>query len=369
MYKHEAFLNINARYLHLTGAFPVICVVFFLFDQALTEVAKSQLQYMARGRPRKYKTKKDAALAKASSTERFGTLGFIVDIYGRSHQRTRLQKQFKGHLQRLIDKVAEEHDTSNKMHFLPHRPNAEELPKIRSILWWYHSESEIDLPQEDRWTKLQEKMNIYRSIIRDSALDMVYFGKKLQYSAQRFCSRHMDWPLVHQCGALYVHCDFSRITNRFGHALLTMQFDIPGVTEADCLFLPPKWTYGSFTSFKETFCSLPAMASERTAFIDCVSQWLNGLLEQMEKDPNRSLYLEFQRARIASSFAQREEQPVLKELTRLKREVKHYNWERWGEDSLSWKDRSTLNDVGPEDYRDYFIEPGLSLDNYIIQWE
>jgi hypothetical protein len=36
---------------------------------------------------------------------------------------------------------------------------------------------------------------------------------------------------------------------------------------------------------------------------------------------------------------------------------------------LSWKDRSMLNNSGSEDYRDYFLEPGLSLDNYIVQWE
>jgi hypothetical protein len=163
---------------------------------------------MARGRPRKYKTKKAAALAKASNTERCAILHSEIDIYERSHQRTRLQKQFKEHFQRLIDKLAEEHDTSNRMQFSPYRPNAKELPKIPSVLWWYHSESEIDLPQEDRWTELQKTMNIYRSIIRDAALDMVYFGKRLQYSAQRFCSRHMDWPLVHQCGALYVSCGY-----------------------------------------------------------------------------------------------------------------------------------------------------------------
>jgi len=151
---------------------------------------------------------------------------------------------------------------------------------------------------------------------------------------------------------------------------LTLHFDITGTTESDtALRLPPKWTYGTPSSFKEAFCSLPPLAPERASFVECVAQWLKGLVEQAEKNPQQSLFLNFQSARIASSFAQYNEQPILKELEDLKRRVERWCWARWGNGHWNWQDRSMSNkSVDDEDYRDYYLENGMLADDYIVKW-
>jgi hypothetical protein len=179
----------------------------------------------------------------------------------------------------------------------------------------------------------------------------------------------MEWPLAHECGVLYIFCFCFELTNRFGHALMTMEFrKATGATERTGKFdLPPKWTYGTSSSFRKTFDTLPPMAPERAKFVDCVGQWMKGLHKQAERDPQRSVYLSFQKARLASSYAQYNEQPLLNKLEDLKSRAETWCWETWGQHQLSWKDRSTL-DSSEEDYRDYCLEKNMLADNYIVKW-
>ena len=156
---------------------------------------------MTRGRPRKYKTKKDAAVAKASCTKRSLIL-CSIDV--RSHDRKGLQTFCIKSLEALMDELHAEQRDAGKQ-FSPRRPDAQSLPEIPSVAWFSHSmEQDISQREEDRWDMLQKKMNDYRAIIREAVLDAMYFEKRLQHQAHRFCSKHLagSWPLAHQCGFL-----------------------------------------------------------------------------------------------------------------------------------------------------------------------
>ena len=102
-----------------------------------------------------------------------------------------------------MDELHAEQDESG-VQFSPRRPDAECLPEIPPVHWLSHSLEDISQIEENRWDMLQEQMNDYRAVIREAVLDAMYFEKRLQHQAHRFCTKHLaeSWPLAHQCGYL-----------------------------------------------------------------------------------------------------------------------------------------------------------------------
>jgi hypothetical protein len=85
--------------------------------------------------------------------------------------------------------------------FKPLRPN-QMILVASEVEWEAHSNTRLTEQEERRWTSLQERMQPLRESIVSAAMDMEYFGKQLQYGAQRFCSKHATWPRPNECGVL-----------------------------------------------------------------------------------------------------------------------------------------------------------------------
>ena len=69
--------------------------------------------------------------------------------------------------------------------------------------WGDHSDIPLPSHRLETWNELQNYIAQFRVNIISAAKDIEYFGKKLQYATQRFCSRHSDWKLAPSCGVLY----------------------------------------------------------------------------------------------------------------------------------------------------------------------
>jgi hypothetical protein len=203
--------------------------------------------------------------------------------------------------------------------FKPLRSNATPTV-VEMVPWRMHSTVNLTEREEQQWISLQGRMQSFRESIFSAAMDMEYFGKQLQYAAQRFCSKHSGWSFSHECGALYMPKHRQLTLNRFGHAAMKMEckFDlqIPQIQ----LQLPPNWTYGSAESLERAFTSLAFMAIERSELMDCVALWLNGLLTKFVK--NKGHLWGFQRAKHALTELQESQELVLRHLEKFKEDIK-----------------------------------------------
>jgi hypothetical protein len=139
--------------------------------------------------------------------------------------------------------------------------------------------------------------------------------------------------------------------------------------------LPPGWTYGTLTSLRETFASLPALSPERSKFADCVASWMNGMLEKERKFKQRqmhSLLWKFHHAKQAVERLQKDQQEVLKELNTFVNRVFTFNKRLQLANSMggNWID-TTMVDKGSrkKDYREVWVIDEVELDdNFFIEY-
>lgn len=122
----------------------------------------------------------------------------------RSHARIKIHNEAQKQLTDFQSKPQELDlwkDEAAVQIFKPLRPNPRIL-RVDDVEWEEHSKVRLTEQEERQWTSLQGRMQHFRESVASAAMDMEYFGKQLQYGAQRFCAKHGTWPRSHECGVL-----------------------------------------------------------------------------------------------------------------------------------------------------------------------
>jgi len=94
------------------------------------------------------------------------------------------------------------------------------------------------------------------------------------------------------------------------------------------LQIPPNWTYGTMELVEVAFASLSPMAIERSQLMDCVVNWLNGLLSKFVKKEGH--LWGFQRAKYALIELQISQEESLRRLDAFRKRIK----QKWGPSRL-----------------------------------
>jgi hypothetical protein len=128
------------------------------------------------------------------------------------------------------------------------------------------------------------------------------------------------------------------------------------------LKLPPNWTYGTITSLEKTFTSLAPMDIKRSEFIDCVANWLNGLLS---KFTTRQGHLwAFQRAKYALIELQTSQQDGLRRLETFQKQIKQ-KWQPSRSRIMSTSPSSEESELEKDDNEPCF--PPISPNDYLAR--